>query len=205
MSDQKLIEYETKLWEQGIVNIAGIDEVGRGCIAGPLVTASVVWDKDYILNSDDPEIALINDSKKLTEKRRNLLSEFIKSKAKQYSIVEISAEEIDKEGVGKANEKALVLAASNVENLGHLLIDHFKLAHFPQTSITKGDSLSISIAAASIIAKVYRDKLMKEKYHQMYPEYNFAKNVGYGTKHHIEMIKQYGYCAIHRKSFKLHI
>lgn len=202
------ISYEKSLWEKGLLVVAGADEVGRGAIAGPIVTAAVTWNpqklNDIIKGQSITEIYKINDSKKLSEKNRILLSEFIIKNADQFSIVEIDNNEIDTYGVGEINKKALQDACQNIKNIEYALIDYFKInLEIPVLSITKGDQKSLSIASASIIAKVYRDNLMKEKYHKIYPQYGFDKNVGYGTKTHMQAIKTFGLTPIHRKSYNL--
>lgn len=212
------IKYEIKLWQKGIVNVTGIDEVGRGCLAGPLVTAAVIWPPTIVewVNNDVEKFDLlsqIKDSKKLSAAKRNTLAQFIKENSTAYAIYEIDSVEIDKHGVGEANKKALKQVVINLSKknskfkIEHVLIDHFKVftqtKEYPETSITNGDELSISIASASIIAKVYRDTLMQEHFHKKYPQYGFAKHVGYGTKTHKEAIFKYGYSPIHRQSFKL--
>lgn len=206
------LSYEKELWSQGLTRVAGVDEVGRGCIAGPLVTAAVIWPKDLLEWTEDVEseqfklLIKIRDSKKVTKRNRNLLSEFIKENCLAYSIVEISPEEIDANGVGEANKKALREAIFKLDSVEHAFIDHFNIFNpneVPHTPINGGDNLSISISAASIIAKVYRDNLMETKYHESYPLYGFNKHVGYGTKAHIEAVKKHGLSEIHRKSFKI--
>jgi ribonuclease HII len=199
-----MLSFEQKYWSQGFLNIAGADEVGRGCVAGPIVAAAVIWDKDFLLENIDKidELKTINDSKKLTEKKRNVLSELIKNNAKAYSIIEISAKIIDEKGITYANNTALTRAILELPiKADFVLIDHFKVDIENSESITKGDSLSITIASASIIAKVYRDNLMQTKYSQEFPEYGFEKHVGYGTKFHMEKIKEFGLCGIHRRGF----
>jgi len=199
---------EINLWNKGIKFIAGVDEVGRGPLAGPIVAAAVIWKVNTDFTSHE-HFSLINDSKKLTEKRRLLLSDFIKKKALDYAVFEISPAEIDQNGVGEANKKALYEAVKMLRNCEHLLTDHFSISSesdpFDETCLDKGDQKSISIAAASIIAKVYRDNLMRGKYHQLYPQYGFDTHVGYGTKKHIEAIKKFGFCPIHRRSFKVNL
>ncbi len=205
------LKYESTLWNSGTGIIAGVDEVGRGPLAGPIVAAAVVWPKvilEWTTDTEHPHFKIlqkIKDSKKVTLKNRELLDEFIKSNCQHYAIIEISSEEIDKNGVGECNIKSLEQAALSIKGIEHVLVDHhkiFKTQPTPETtSITEGESHSISIAAASIIAKVYRDNLMKNKYHNLYPEYSFDSNVGYGTKKHLEAIKAYGITPIHRKSF----
>lgn len=204
------LKYETSLWNDGIDAIAGVDEVGRGCLAGPLVAAAVVWPEEileWLSNEEHPHYKLlikVKDSKKVTLKNRELLSNFIKENCSEYSIAEFQSDEIDNLGVGVCNIKALEQSALNTNGVKHVLVDHhkiFKNDEIPSTSITKGETHSISIAAASIIAKVYRDQIMKIKYHELYPQYGFDSHVGYGTKKHIEAIKQYGLTSIHRRSF----
>jgi ribonuclease HII len=207
------IKYESTLWNTGTGIIAGVDEVGRGCLAGPLVTAAVVWPKEiltWISETEHPHhkfLLKIKDSKKVTAKNREILNDFIQKNCEQFAIVEISSEEIDQSGVGVANIKALENVSLKIKNVEYVLVDHHKIftdrnkENPKTTSITEGESHSISIAAASIIAKVYRDKLMKDKYHALYPQYGFDTHVGYGTKKHIEAIKAYGVTPIHRKSF----
>lgn len=201
------ISYEKDLWEKKFKIIAGADEVGRGAIAGPIVTAAVFWDQKTInklQNQKVTEIFLIDDGKKLSIKKRELLSEFIKNNSSQYAIVKIDNDEIDKYGVGKVNKKALAKAIYKIKGVQYALVDHFKIEiKTPFLPITKGDQKSISIAGASIIAKVYRDKLMKTKFHKLYPQYGFDKNMGYGTKTHLQAIKKFGLCPIHRKSYNL--
>lgn len=203
------ISYEKALWEKGITIIAGADEVGRGAIAGPLVVAAVSWKQktiNHLINKKKPEIYLIDDSKKLSIKKREVLYKFIIKNADQYSIKEFDNTEIDKNRVGEVNKKALAEALLNINDIEYALIDYFKIdIGIPSTSIPKGDQKSISIASASIIAKVYRDNLMSKTYHLIYPQYGFNKNVGYGTKTHMNAIKTYGLCPIHRKSYNLMI
>ncbi|HOM78052.1 MAG TPA: ribonuclease HII [bacterium] len=230
-----LIMFEKSLWEKGIDLIAGVDEAGRGPLAGPIVIASVILNKNDLSllgketlvqneklkgkrspfgtsRNNDPSsdehlrtYNLINDSKKLTKKRRELLYDFIVSKAICYSIVEISVEDIDLKGIGWANSEGFSRAIETLQiNPEFVLSDHFsimRLSREKQENIQKGDTLSISIAAASILAKVYRDRIMQEEA-KKFPEYGFEKHKGYGTKAHIEAICRNGICKIHRKSFE---
>lgn len=193
-------DYESKLWNQGLRYITGVDEVGRGCFAGPVVAAAVILPSNF--NATDK----INDSKKLSPKIRRELSKIIKEHAVAFSIAEVSVQIINNVGIGKAAQIAFFNA---VKSLGktpeHILIDAFAIEALPkhnQTAIIHGDSLSISIAAASIIAKVYRDELM-EQLHKQYEMYDFFTNKGYGTKKHRDAIRQYGLCDMHRTSFNL--
>jgi ribonuclease HII len=187
--------FEHKLFMQGFSEIAGIDEVGRGPLAGPVVAAAVILPQDFYL-------AGLNDSKKLSEVKRNEFYEVIREKADSIGIGMIDAEQIDIINIYEATKKAMHQAVANLRiKPDYLLIDAMKLnTPYPQESIIKGDSRSVSIAAASIIAKVTRDKLMKD-YALIYPGYGFDQNAGYGTKRHLEGLGQYGVTPIHRKSF----
>lgn len=188
-------EFETELYSNGINFIAGIDEVGRGPLVGPVVTAAVILPKDFY---DER----INDSKKLTEKKRELLYDVIMENALSVGIGMSSPEVIDEINILNATKKAMIEAINNLSvKPEHLLIDAVKLdIDIPQTSIIKGDAKSESIAAASIIAKVTRDRMMVEL-DKKYPMYDFKHNKGYGTKKHIEALYKYGPLKEHRKSF----
>ena len=177
--------------------IAGIDEAGRGPLAGPVVCACVIMP----LNKCDV-IEGINDSKKLTEKKREGLFEQILDKAIAYSIVAVDEKTIDEINILNATKLGMKKAFESLSvSPDIMLIDAVKLdIDCQQENIIKGDSLSYNIASASILAKVYRDHLMKE-YDEKYPEYQFAKHKGYGTKVHIEMLKTYGESPIHRQTF----
>lgn len=188
-------EFETELYESGIKYIAGIDEVGRGPLVGPVVTAAVILPRDFY---DER----INDSKKLTEKKRELLYDVIMENAVSVGIGISSEDVIDEINILEATKKAMIEAVNNLSvKPEHLLIDAVKLnIDIPQTSIIKGDAKSESIAAASIIAKVTRDRMMIEL-DKLHPEYDFKHNKGYGTKKHIEAIEKYGIIKEHRKTF----
>ena len=188
-------EFENELYNNEINFIAGIDEVGRGPLVGPVVTAAVILPKDFY---DER----INDSKKLTEKKRELLYDVIMENALSVGIGMSSPEVIDEINILNATKKAMIEAINNLSvKPEHLLIDAVKLdINIPQTSIIKGDAKSESIAAASIIAKVTRDRMMVEL-DKKYPMYDFKHNKGYGTKKHIEALYQYGPIEEHRKSF----
>lgn len=181
--------------------IAGVDEVGRGPLAGPIVAAAVILKLDY--KESNELILKINDSKKLSQKTREELDYIIKDRAVSYCITEISSMEIDEKGIAWCNNEVLKRAANGLNIKPSLVLSDgyaIKNCNIENKFIIKGDTQSASIACASIIAKVYRDKLMKD-YSEIYPQYGFEKNVGYGTKDHIEAIKKYGYTDIHRKSF----
>lgn len=188
-------EFEDELYLKGINYIAGVDEVGRGPLVGPVVTAAVILPKDFV---DER----INDSKKLTEKKRELLYNVIMENAISVGIGMSSNEVIDEINILEATKKAMIEAISNLNvKPEHILIDAVKLnVDIPSTSIIKGDAKSQSIAAASIIAKVTRDRMMVEL-DKEHPEYDFKHNKGYGTKKHIDAIYKYGVLPEHRKTF----
>lgn len=176
--------------------ICGIDEAGRGPFAGPVIAAAVILPKDY-------DILYINDSKKLTEKRREELYDDIIKNALSYGIGSVPPETIDEINILQATYEAMRRAVANLKiKPDILLIDAVTIPDIsiPQVPIVKGDAKSISIAAASILAKVTRDRLMAA-YDKIFPGYGFAQNKGYGSRQHIEAIKRLGPCPIHRKSF----
>jgi ribonuclease HII len=183
------------------IYVAGVDEVGRGPLAGPIAAASVVLN----LKCKDCKDLLfgIKDSKKLSASNREKLSKIIKTKAVSYNIAVINNTEIDERGIAWCNNEVLRRAASGLKVMPDLVLSDgyaVKNLNIENEFIIKGDAKSASIACASIIAKVYRDNLMKE-YAKMYPGYGFEKNSGYGTEEHIAAIKKYGVCKIHRRSF----
>ena len=190
----KLI-YERKHLEDGKKYISGVDEVGRGPLAGPVVCASVIMPLDDI-------IAGIDDSKKISEKKREALFEVIKEKAICYSICEISEQEIDQINILNAVKKCMTNAVETLAVKPDItLVDGVDTnLNLNAEYIVKGDSKSYTIGCASILAKVYRDNLMKE-YAKEFPEYGFEKHKGYGTKTHIEKIKEIGPCKLHRRTF----
>jgi len=196
--------YENEFRSEGIKYIAGVDEVGRGPLAGPVVTACVVLPEDF-------DVLGVDDSKKVSEKKRELLYEQILEKAVAYGIGSANNELIDEINILEATKVAMKEAVLNANEMlkekhgceiQHILFDAMEIKDIdiPQTSIIKGDAKSLSIAAASIIAKVTRDRQMVE-YHSMYPDYSFDSNKGYGTKAHYEGIARCGITPIHRKSF----
>ncbi|MGL4731625.1 MAG: ribonuclease HII [Clostridium sp.] len=181
--------------------IAGVDEVGRGPLAGPIVSAAVILDLNYKDNKD--LILYINDSKKISNKLREELSEEIKKRAIAYKIIEIDNTEIDIKGIGWCNHEVFRRACHGLSKKPDLVLsDGYLIKDFDMKneSVIKGDTKSASIACASILAKVYRDKLMEE-YGEKYTQYKFEKNVGYGTEEHVLAIKEFGATDIHRKSF----
>ncbi|MFC0904513.1 ribonuclease HII [Clostridium sp. MT-14] len=180
---------------------AGADEVGRGPLAGPIAAAAVILNLDC--KNDEELILGIKDSKKLTPRRRSELSEEIRHRALGYNISVINNVEIDKRGISWCNNEVLKRAVEGLKlPVNMVLSDGYSIKNLYNNNefIIKGDAKSASIAAASIIAKVYRDSLMKE-YSHIYTEYGFEHNSGYGTEEHIKAIKKYGICKIHRKSF----
>jgi ribonuclease HII len=193
---RKLWHYENVIFKRGIELIAGIDEVGRGPLAGPVVAAAVILEKDVFIEG-------IDDSKKLSEAKRDTLFEIIQDKAISIGIGIVDNHVIDDINIYNATKIAM---SNAIENLNirpeFLLIDAVKLTdiHINQQALIKGDSKSISIAAASIIAKVTRDRMVKD-YDVLYPQYGFGKHKGYGTKEHYEGIEKYGITNIHRKTF----
>ena len=192
------LDFENRAVAEGYRFIAGVDEVGRGCLAGAVVAAAC------ILDLSKPLPAGLNDSKKLTAKKREQIAEELRANALAYAIGQVEAEEIDRINILEATKKAMRLAIENLQpKADFLLIDALNLKDvpLPQKAIIKGDATSASIAAASIIAKVYRDNLMRE-FDKIYPEYGFAKHVGYGTKAHFEALRKYRACPLHRTSFR---
>lgn len=207
MLEEKLVAmqaYERNLRAQGIKFIGGVDEVGRGPLAGPVVTACVVLPEDF-------DVLGVDDSKKVSEKKREELFDKIRERALAVGIGICDNNVIDEINILEATKKAMAMAVLEADcqlkekglgGLEHILIDAVVLkdVEFPQTNIIKGDANSLSIAAASIIAKVTRDRMMVE-YHEQYPHYAFDSNKGYGTKAHYEGIESHGITPIHRKSF----
>ena len=190
-----LIEFDNEIRTRFPV-ICGVDEAGRGPLAGDVYAAAVVFDKDVIIDG-------VNDSKKLSEKKREILFDEITSKAVSYSIATASVEEIESMNILNAAMLAMKRAVEGLSVLPDIaLIDGNKTPDAPckTFAVVKGDSASFSIAAASILAKVARDRYMAEL-DRLYPQYQFAKHKGYGTKLHYEMIKKYGISPVHRKSF----
>lgn len=192
-----LWEYENKLYKQGINYIGGVDEVGRGPLVGPVVAACCVLPKNFVLEG-------LTDSKKLSEKKRNAFFDYIKDNCICYGIGIVEPEIIDEVNIYQATKIAMKQAISKVEeqiDLEHVLIDAMPLdLDIPTTSIIKGDSKSISIAAASVLAKVTRDSMMYEL-DKKYPQYGYASHKGYPTKKHLEAIHKYGLIEGYRKTY----
>lgn len=194
------LNIEKKLWKSGYTQVCGIDEVGRGSFAGPVCCGAVIFPKNCEL------LLGVADSKLLKPKQREKLDKLIKECALSWSIAEVGVAVINKVGIGRATQIAFRKAVKSLDKRADfVLIDAFYIQHFNrknQRPVKDGDKICMSISAASIIAKVYRDKLMK-KLGKIYPKYGFAKHKGYGTKYHQDMIKKHGLLRIHRKSFNL--
>lgn len=193
---EDLYKYENELYDKGFKYIGGVDEVGRGPLIGSVVAACVVLPKDFVLDG-------LTDSKKLSEKKRDEFYNIIKDRAIAIGIGMVDEKKIDEINIYEATKIAMKEAIKNTNiKLDHVLIDAMPLdIDIPTTSIIKGDAKSISIAAASVIAKVTRDRMMYDL-DKIYPMYGLANNKGYGTKKHIEAIKEYGITKYHRLSFK---
>ena len=194
---KNLKEFENNLHSTGLKYIAGIDEAGRGPLAGPVVVGIAIMKPDSFIEG-------VNDSKKLSEKKREQLYEQIISEAIDWTVGIVDQKEIDEINILNATKKALHMAISNLKvKPDRILVDaleHIDTYGIPYTSIIKGDAKIYSISVASIIAKVTRDRIM-QKYDEIYPEYGFSGHKGYGTAKHIQAIKEYGPCSLHRKTF----
>ncbi len=197
LPSQPMDFFEKMYHRRGYQRIAGVDEVGRGPLAGPVIAAAVILPKDGIEEK-------LFDSKKISAKKREKLYETLLSKAQGVGIGIIGQEEIDRINILQATLKAMALAIQNLPIFpDFILIDGSQgiTLPVPQKTIRKGDQLCNSVAAASIVAKVTRDRMMLE-YHRQYPQYNFAGHKGYGTEEHLRAIEKYGICELHRKTFR---
>lgn len=194
-----MLVLEQSLWQRGVSYVAGIDEAGRGALAGPVVAAAVILPRSLLIRG-------LNDSKQLTPVERERLYAVISCAALGIGVGIVDPNTIDRENIRRANLRAMRQAVDALPlHPEHLLIDGIDTIEWPwpQTPVIDGDARSLSIAAASVIAKVTRDRMMVEcDLH--YPGYGFARHKGYGTPEHIEAINQHGLCAIHRRSFHLH-
>jgi ribonuclease HII len=190
--------FEEEARARGYRLIAGVDEVGRGALAGPVVAAAV------ILNPEAPLPEGLDDSKKLTAKARERIAEELRQSALCYGVGQVEADEIDRINILEATRRAMLDALTQLKPCADfVLIDALQLkeCELPQRAIIRGDSVSASIAAASVIAKTHRDALMRSL-HDLYPHYNFAQHVGYGTGAHLAALRAHGCCPLHRKSFR---
>ena len=192
-----LKQIEEEIHNQGIEYICGIDEAGRGPLAGPVVVAACIMPRDSMIEG-------VNDSKKVSEKKREALYELITQEAIAWGVGIIDQQEIDRINILNATKEGLTTAIKSLEvKPDRIIVDALTgidTVGIPYTSIIKGDAKCYSIAAASIIAKVTRDRIMRQ-WDEIYPQYGFEKHKGYGTKMHIEAIKEYGLCPLHRLSF----
>jgi ribonuclease HII len=197
-------EFERALWWQNLTRVAGVDEAGRGPLAGPVVAAAAILPSLWAETGLPAALAGLNDSKQLTEIQREKFFEFITNCDEiEFGIAEIDAAVIDEINILQATHRAMNAALAKLNPLPpHALVDGrpVKTLRVPQTAIVKGDARSYSIAAASVLAKVTRDRLML-KFHAQFPEYGFAAHKGYGTAKHLAAIEKFGACPIHRKSF----
>jgi len=193
----KLKELEKDLYNKGFKKICGIDEAGRGPLAGPVVVAGVIMPPDSMIEG-------VNDSKKVSEKKREKLYDLILEEALTYSVAIIGQDVIDEINILNATKQGVTNVVENLEIKPDLILvdalTHINTKGIPYDSIIKGDAKCYNIAAASIIAKVTRDRIMKE-WDEIYPQYGFISHKGYGTAKHIAAIKEHGLCPIHRKSF----
>ena len=196
-----LKQMEKELYQKGFQTIAGIDEAGRGPLAGPVVVAGVIMPKDSMIEG-------VNDSKKVSEKKREKLYDLILDEAISYSVAIIGQDVIDDINILQATKQGVTQVVEGLDVKPDLIVidalNHINTKGIPYNSIIKGDAKCYNIAAASIIAKVTRDRIMRE-WDSIYPQYGFIQHKGYGTAKHIEAIKQYGLCPIHRRSFTKNI
>lgn len=192
-----LKQIEKELYEKGFEKICGIDEAGRGPLAGPVVVAGVIMPRDSMIEG-------INDSKKVSEKKREKLYDLIIEEAISYSVAIIGQDVIDEINILNATKNGVTKVVEELDVRPNLIIvdalTHINTKGVPYESIIKGDAKCYNIAAASILAKVTRDRIMRE-WDSVYPQYGFINHKGYGTAKHIKAIKEYGLCPIHRKSF----
>lgn len=202
MKVKPTLEYEQSLWAQGFLRIAGIDEAGRGCWAGPVMAGAVILPADpAVLDILDG----VRDSKLMTAAEREAMFGRVTGTAAAWAVGEADNREIDRVGILNATKNAMKRALAGLGiRPDHLLIDYVRLhdVTIPQTGIKHGDMLSLSIACASILAKVTRDRWMSENAAALYPQYGFDKHKGYGTKQHQQAIRDFGPCPLHRMSFR---
>ncbi len=193
----QLKEIEKDLYQKGFQKIAGIDEAGRGPLAGPVVVAGVIMPQDSLIEG-------VNDSKKVSEKKREKLYDLILEEAISYSVAIIEQDVIDDINILNATKQGVTTVVEEFEVKPDLIVvdalTHINTKGIPYDSLIKGDAKCYNIAAASIIAKVTRDRIMRQ-WDEIYPQYGFSGHKGYGTAKHIEAIKEYGLCPIHRRSF----
>lgn len=194
---EELKKIEKELYQKGFQKIAGIDEAGRGPLAGPVVVAGVIMPQDSMIEG-------VNDSKKVSEKKREKLYDLILEEAISYSVAIIGQDTIDEINILNATKQGVTEVVEGFETKPDLIIvdalNHINTKGIPYDSIIKGDAKCYNIAAASIVAKVTRDRIMRQ-WDEIYPQYGFSTHKGYGTAKHIEAIRECGLCPIHRRSF----
>ncbi len=197
-------EFERPLWKRGVRRVAGVDEAGRGPLAGPVVAAAVVLPSAWLDQGLPPALEGLNDSKQLTEAQRDRFFTVLTAAADvQFAIAQVEAGEIDRTNILRATHQAMNAALARLRPAPeHVLVDGqaVRSLRFPQTALVKGDARSYSIAAASVLAKVTRDRLMVE-YDRQWPAYGFAQHKGYGTPQHLAALAAHGPCPIHRRTF----
>ncbi len=199
--DSPTLLHEQELWEKGVARVGGVDEVGRGPLAGPVVAGAVVLQAETAASWS----GLMTDSKQMTEEQREVAYEQLMARGVAHAVGACSSEEIDAIGIASATRLAMARAIEGLDpQPQHLLVDALTLeaVSLPQTAIIKGDAVSLSIAAASVIAKVTRDRLMAGVFEAEFPGYGFASHKGYGTAAHLAALKEHGPCDIHRNSFR---
>lgn len=198
------LAYERRLWAAGLTRIAGVDEAGRGPLAGPVVAAAVVLPVDWAHTGIDPALRGLTDSKQLSPAQREKFFERLSAHPLiRFGLGVVEAELIDQINILQATHRAMALALAQLDPPPeHLLVDGRRVPSlaWPQTALVGGDARSYSIAAASVLAKVTRDRLM-QRYDRLYPAYGFAQHKGYGTPQHLAALAQFGPCPIHRRSF----
>jgi ribonuclease HII len=194
------LDIERQLWMGGIEHLAGVDEAGRGPLAGPVVAAAVVFPRDVMLEG-------VDDSKKVPEKTREMLATEIRRTALSIGLGVVGHDEIDRINIYRASILAMQKAVEALSVIPHLVLadgNSFSHGTIPYRNVVDGDAKSFTIAAASIIAKVERDRMMRE-YDRLFPAYGFSQHKGYGTPQHLRAIRQHGLCDIHRRSFKVNL
>lgn len=197
-------KFERRLWQSGCALVAGVDEAGRGPLAGPVVAAAAILPSRWLQDGLPRELQGLNDSKQLTPAQRDgFFARLTADPEVQFGVARVDSDLVDQINILQATYRAMGEALAQLRPApGHTLVDGrpVKVLRFPQTAIVKGDSLSYSIAAASVLAKVTRDRMMEE-FHRVYPVYGFGAHKGYGTPQHLAAIEEHGPCPIHRRSF----
>jgi ribonuclease HII len=203
-ADNPRFRFERQLWRDGLRRIAGVDEAGRGPLAGPVVAAAVIFPEAWLESGLPKELRELNDSKQLTAERREEFFARLSTEATLHSaVVRLEAKQVDELNILQATHQAMNQALSQLQPPPeHVLVDGLRVPTmcFPQTSLIEGDARSYSIAAASVFAKVTRDRLMLE-YDQLWPVYGFGEHKGYGTPRHLAALAEHGPCPIHRRTF----